>query len=193
MHRIIAAAIILALAGCGHVPVTSLPKLSKLDIMTLDVKQLRVAVDMPNGLRVRENGAVIAVGLREAAGGPAREERVVLEDVTNTERGPISDPSPQARIFRIPQHDVARLEALRETIRQRKAAYPDDTKGYLTVTSAACRTAQLPDGPLRVNTWLKTSADEPYFILTRQVDIRSLVPRRDLALELPSCTDRGAG
>ena len=182
MHRIVVVVIVLALAGCGHVPVTSLPKLSRLDIMTLDVEQLRVAVNMPDGLRVRED-----------VGGPALEERIVLEDVTNTEPGPASDPSPQARIFRIPQNDVARLEALRETIRQRKAAYPDDTRGYLTVTSAACRAARLPDGPLRVDTWLKTSADEPYFILTRQVDMRSLVPRRDLARELPLCADRSAG
>ena len=184
-------AIAIAVAACGHVPVTSLPKLNRLDIMTLDLEQLRVAVVMPERLHVRDGGTVIVLGVKESVAGPALEERVVLANSMAAESG--SGLPEGVQIFRIPPHDIARFDALRETIRQRKQAYPDDTKGFLAVTSNACRTAQLPDGPLPVDTWLRTSPGAPYFILTRRVDMRSLIPETDLNRTLPPCADRTDG
>ena len=87
--------------GCGHVPVTSLPKLSRLDMMTLDARQLRVAVDMPDGLRVQRDSAIIITGLKESPDGPAVEERFVLEEVKFTEPG--GTPPEGAQVFRIPK------------------------------------------------------------------------------------------
>lgn len=171
--------------GCGHVPVTSLPKLSRLDMMTLDARQLRVAVDMPDGLRVQTDSAVIITGLKASSAGPAVEERFVLEEVEFTEPG--GTPPEGAQVFRIPEADLPRLSALRDLVRQRKKAFPKETRGYLTVTTGGCRTASLPSGPLLVDTLLKTSDAGTYFVLTNDVDLRKLVPMKQLVEKVPLC------
>lgn len=172
-------------AGCGHVPLTSLPKLSRLDMMTLDARQLRVAVDMPDGLRVQRDSAIIITGLKESPGGPAIEERFVLEELGFTEPG--GRPPEGAQVFRISEADLPRLSALRDQIRQRKQAFPKETSGYLTVTSGGCRTAPLPSGPLYVDTLLRTHDGENYFVLTKDVDLQKLVPAKRLAEKVPLC------
>lgn len=176
------------LANCGHVPLSSLPKLKQMDFMTLDVEQLRVAVAMPEGLHVREGSAVIATGIRESAGRPALEERMILQEVQLDQRARTASNLPsRAQIFRIAEEDLTRLETLRRMVRERRQEDPDGTKGYLTVTSGACRSAALPTGPILVNTLLKTASDEAYFVLTRNVNLRSVIPARQLQSEIPAC------
>ncbi|MCY6379600.1 hypothetical protein [Hoeflea prorocentri] len=176
------------LAACGHVPLSSIPKLKRMDFMTMEVEVLRVAVEMPDGLRVRPGSAIINLGLNESAGEPALQERIVLQQVPLSQSaGQLAGLAPNAQVFRIAEADIPRLEAMRETTRARRKVDPDDTKGTLTVTSGACRTATLPSGPLPVTTKLKTAPDEPYFTLTRNVDLRTLVPARQLQTEVPLC------
>ncbi len=175
----------LLVSGCGHVPLTSLPKLSRMDMMTLDAEQLRVAVDMPDGLRVQEDSAIIVAGLKESPAGSALEERFVLEEV---ETGVAAGNLPAgAQVFRIAESDLQRLEALRAVVRERKRNFPRDTRGFLTVTSSGCRRGALPDGPLYVDTLLRTTDSEDYFVLTNDVDLRKLAPIAQLESKLPPC------
>ncbi len=185
MRSILITILAFLLASCGHVPLTSLPKLRNLDIMTVDAGALRVAVVMPQGLRVREGSAVIVAGLNPSVAGPSVEETFVLEDVSATEN---TGALPQtAQIFRISESDLPRLEAFRTTVRQRRKEHPDDTGGQLTVTSGGCRTAALPAGPLPVDTLLRTERDGGYFVLTRGVDLRRLTRNADLTTQIPLC------
>ena len=149
-------------SGCSHVPLTSLPKLNRLDMMTLDASQLRFAADMPVGLRVRRDSAVIEAGLKE---------RFVLEEITPEEAG--GNLTKCAQAFHLSTVDLRRLEALRAMVRERKQNFLRDTHGYLTVTSSGCRIGPLPDGALHVDTMLKTADREDFFVLTNDVDLRA--------------------
>lgn len=181
--------LVLILSSCGHVPLTSLPKLKQLNLMTLDVQQLRVAVEMPDGLEVRQGSAIIRTGLRETDTEPALEERIVLQPVQLDDAiKATANLSPRAEVFRIAATDTARVEVLRAAVRQRKKQDPDSASGFLTVTSAACRSAPLPPGPLLVSTKLKTAADETYFVLTRNVDLRAIIPAARLKTDIPVCS-----
>ena len=176
------------LAACGHVPLSSIPKLKGLDFMTMDVEDLRVAVEMPEGLRVRPGSAIINIGVNESAGEPALQERIVLQQVPLAQNARQSAGlSSNAQIFRVAKADIPRLETMRETVRARRKVDPDGTKGSLTVTSGACRVAALPKGPLPVTTKLKTEPDGAYFVMTRNVDLRTLVPAERLQAEVPDC------
>ena len=107
-----------------------------------DARQLRVTVDMPDGLRVQEDSAIIVAGLKESPAGPALEERFVLQEIA-----PDGGSLPAgAQVFRISGSDLQRLETLRAVVRERKRDFPKETRGFLTVTSAGCRTGALPDG-----------------------------------------------
>ena len=103
-------------------------------------------------------------------------------------RGRLNPPRPGIPEYRrIAKADIPRLEAMRETVRARRKTDPDGTKGSFTVTSGACRVAALPSGPLFVTTKLKTAPDEAYFVMTRNVDLRTLVSAQQLQTEVPDC------
>ena len=63
------------LAGCGHMPVTSMVRLARVDFQTTDPEKLRVAVRLPKALRARADrsagaepgGGGIAPGRRRDA------------------------------------------------------------------------------------------------------------------------------
>lgn len=188
MRSIYVAMMAFVLVNCGHVPLSSIPKLKQLNVLTLDVQQLRVAVAMPDGLRVRKGSAVIIIGVRKTADEPALMERIILRETPVKERtNTTSDLPAGAQIFRIAGADVPRLESIRAAVRTRQQDDPDGTKGYLTVTSGACRSNALPNGPLLVNTWLRTDDDDTFFALTRNVDLRAVIPADKLQTEVPAC------
>lgn len=177
--------IALLLAACGHVPLSSFNELRKLDVMTVDATQLRVAVVTPPELRVPRNSAVIVAGIRESADQPGIEETFVLKELSAVDN---SNNLPQrAQIFRISAADLPRLDAFRAIVQQRKEESPNGTKGYLTVTSGACVKAPLPSGPLPVDTFLQTHRNDPFFVLTRAVDLRRLKHSGDLISSIPAC------
>jgi hypothetical protein len=65
------ASVTIALAGCGHMPVTSMVKLARVDFETSDPAQLRAAIKLPKSLRPRPNGVSLRIAVRV---GRAREE-----------------------------------------------------------------------------------------------------------------------
>jgi hypothetical protein len=54
----------IALAGCGHMPVTSMVKLARVDFETSDPAQLRAAIKLPQALRTRPNGVSLGIAVR---------------------------------------------------------------------------------------------------------------------------------
>src|SRR5215510_11843736 len=53
-----------ALSGCGHMPVTSMVKLARVDFETSDPAQLRAAIKLPRELRTRPNGVSLRIAVR---------------------------------------------------------------------------------------------------------------------------------
>lgn len=68
------------LAGCGHVPLASLPKLSKIDIRTTDLAQLRGGISLPADIRPLPGGVTMTLVALLKDGG-RHERKVVLEEV----------------------------------------------------------------------------------------------------------------
>jgi hypothetical protein len=64
----------LAMAGCSHMPVTSMVKLARVDFETSDPAQLRAAIKLPRTLRPQPNGVTLrlAVQVGTRAGGSTR-------------------------------------------------------------------------------------------------------------------------
>ena len=188
--------LILGLTGCAYVPATSLLRLSALDMLTVDPGEIRVAVGLPDVLNVREAGAVMYTGVRESASGPAVSESFILEE-EKAALGTAALDAPQrwegategsrVTVFRIAEQDLARLRALQTRIRERKSKYPDDVDGFLTVAAKACRTTDLPEGPLPITTWLRTRNNKAFFVLTRATDLRGVITKEALLDEVPPC------
>jgi hypothetical protein len=56
--------LITAMAGCSHMPVTSMVKLARIDFETSDPAQLRAAIKLPRMLRPQPNGVALRIAVQ---------------------------------------------------------------------------------------------------------------------------------
>jgi hypothetical protein len=178
--------IFLALAGCGHVPVTSMVRLARIDFETTDPERLRVAVKLPQALKARAEGTVLRITVRLASG--AEESRdFSLREVDEREAlAGEAEAGAEIATFAVATRDVAELRLFRAALIQKQKG---GSGGALTikVKPDACRTEPLPNGPVLFSTYLKTAETNGYVPLTRDVDLRRVDPNQDLAAKIPEC------
>ena len=80
---------------------------------------------------------------------------------------------------------MARLTAFRTELMARKRA--GQVSGIsISVVPRACKTTELPDGPIYFTAYLKT-AETDYITLARDLDLRSLIPEHVIACQVPRC------
>ncbi|QEL26270.1 hypothetical protein FQV39_29430 [Bosea sp. F3-2] len=181
------------LAGCGHVPLTSLPKLSKIDVRTTDLAQLRAGISLPADIRPLPGGVTMTIVALPEDGG-RHERKVVLEEVRDAAElssvPTLAAPGRRFTLFRLSSADAARLGAFREEM----FVGPQNSgnRGSLSLgADKACRLGDLSGKPIPMTSYLKTSETQDYVLLTRDVDlgeaVRSVDPKVDLATAIPPC------
>ncbi len=169
------AAILLSLAGCTSMPVSSMYALSKIDVMTSDLSRLRIALATPAALRPRPGGVNMEVTIGQAGKAP---EKKVIRLVETTEAAdfvglPASGQGGQSlHAYKMSREGIAELEAVR---REAAATRADKKKGSLGIGVAAkefCLAGALPDGALLASTWMATSETGGYVVIARDYDLR---------------------
>lgn len=180
----------LALAGgCSHMPVTSMVRLARVDFETTDPALLRAAVKLPASVRPRAVTLRIGVKLAGAA-----------EEVLDFRLVEISDPAELlslrdeietgAHIFayRLEPGEAARLALFREQLKAKQKA-AGSRGGSLSINIAAqgCHSGELP-AKVMLTTYLRTGETKSFVPLTRDVDLRTVDAKRDLATGIPACT-----
>lgn len=169
--------LLLILAGCSHVPVTSLGRLAKLDLMSADLKALRAAVRAPSAIAPQPGGTRLVLTYWRD-GEDKKTVSAVLEE--DTEPGASANLAQAAQtgtritVFRIPESERAQLESARAAAAGASDARGRRTHGSLSVSLAGCARAPLPDGPLLLTTYLKITPDGDFFPLVQDLDLRSL-------------------
>jgi hypothetical protein len=168
-----------ALIGCGHMPVTSMVRLARIDFQTTDPERLRVAVTLPRMLKARAAGTLLRITVK-LANGVEEAREFALREVSE------ADAESGAQTFALAAADVARLHAFRAALIQKQKG---GSGGALTIAVRpdACRTAPLPDGPVLFTSWLKTAETGGYVALARDVDLRTLDGGQDIAARIPAC------
>jgi hypothetical protein len=175
-------------AGCGHMPVTSMVKLARLDLQTTDPEQLRVALKLPSMLKARTEGTVLRIAVRLANGAEDARD-FSLREATSAERAALAaeaEGGSAVFAYALAHSDVAQLRMFRaELMRRQKGG----SGGAITIAVRpdTCRTAPLPNGPLLFSTYLKTAETNGYVPLARDLDLRRLDPDRDHAAMIPAC------
>ena len=181
------------LAGCGHVPLASLPKLSKVDIRTTDLAELRAGISLPADIRTLPGGVTMTLVALPKDGG-RHERKVVLEEVRDAAelaRLPaVTSPGRRFTLFKLSRADAARLGAFREEM----FAGPQNSgnRGSLALgADKACRLGELSGKPIAMSGYLRTSETQDYVLLMRDFDLREAVraidPKVDLAAAIPPC------
>ena len=188
--------LIASLAGaCGHVPLTSLPKLSRIDIRTTSLTDLRAGLSLPVGIRPLPGGVTMTIVVMPKEGG-RHERKVVLEEVRDaTELAALPvmvSPGRRLTVFRLSPKDAARLGAFREE--QLLGTGQSGNRGTLSLgADKACRSGDLGNGPIPMTSYLRTSETRDYVVVTRDLDLREAIravdPGIDLATAIPLCDE----
>jgi hypothetical protein len=177
------------LAACGHMPVTSMVKLARVDFQTTDPEKLRVAVRLPNALRARAEGTVLRLAVRVGKGAEESRDFALREITDRAELETLAgegDAGFHLSAFAIAANDVAHVRMFRAALLQKKR---DGVGGSLSISvrPETCRTEALPNGPVLFSTYLRTGETNGYVPLACDVDLRSVSAERDIAAMIPQC------
>jgi hypothetical protein len=174
------------LAGCGHMPVTSMVKLARVDFETSDPAQLRAAIKLPKSLRPLQNGMRLRIAVRVGREPEEAREFVLRELLSPGELAREASADSHIYAYRIDDSDLPRLVAFRSELIAKKSS---GQRGSLSISvkPQACKAADPPDGPVYFTTYLRTAETGDYVTLTRDVDLRSLGQGRAVVDDIPRC------
>jgi hypothetical protein len=180
----------LAMGGCSHMPVTSMVRLARVDFETSDPAQLRAAIKLPRTLRPRPNGVALRIAVQVGRAPEEARDFMLRELPEPAELTREAGADSHIFAYRIDDADLARLAAFRaELIARKSSAQSSGQKGSISISvrPQACKTGELPDGPLYFTTYLRTAETKNYVALARDVDLRSIVPNAAVVAEIPRC------
>jgi hypothetical protein len=177
----------LALASCASIPLPSLVALRRVDFLTTDLAELRVAIQLPNALRTRADGVKMIATVTFDGGLPRTEVLLLQEAKLDRDGSMTAKPGFQTRGFRLRDVDVVRLEAIRTEI---VAARAEGRRGSLGINIEAkefCRASEISNGPVLSTTFLRTSETSDFLPVVRDFDLRSDARIRAALSELEPC------
>ena len=186
LHRLLLILSMLATAGCSHMPVTSMVKLARVDFETSDPVQLREAIKWPRALRPRPNGVALRIAVQVGRAPEEARDFILREIPEPAELTREASADNHIFAYRIDDADLARLAAFRAELIAKKSS---GQKGSISISvrPQACKAGELPDGPITFTTYLRTAETKDYVALTRDVDLRSIVPNAAVVAEIPRC------
>jgi hypothetical protein len=177
------------LPACSSIPLSSLPILSRIDPQTTDIRVLRVAMDLPIGLRPRPAGVIMEADVKAAGMSdrtiPFRLEAIELHGSGSLENKPLESGS-QRFLFRLAASDAVAFDALRNELFELKRQGISASLGLGIKSKEFCRNGLIPAGPLLSTTYLRTSETRDFVVLTRDLDLRT---QDDVAAQLSNIED----
>jgi len=186
LHCLLRVLPMLAMAGCSHMPVTSMVKLARVDFETSDPVQLRAAIKLPRTLRPRPNGVALRIAVQVGRAPEEARDFILREMPEPAELTREASADSHIFAYRIDDSDLARLAAFRTELIAKKSS---GQKGSISISvrPQACKAGELADGPVYFTTYLRTAETKDYVALARDVDLRSIVPDPAAVAGIPRC------
>ena len=186
LHSFLPILLMLAMAGCSHMPVTSMVKLARVDFETSDPVQLRAAIKLPRTLRPRPNGVALRIAVQVARAPEEARDFILREMPEPAELTREASADSHIFAYRIDDSDLARLAAFRAELIAKKSS---GQKGSISISvrPQACKAGELADGPVYFTTYLRTAETKDYVALARDVDLRSIVRDPAAVAGIPRC------
>lgn len=176
----------LALAGCGHMPVTSMVKLARVDFETSDPAQLRAAIKLPRSLRPRPSGVSLRIAVRVGRAPEQARDFVLRELPAPSELAREASSDSHVFAYRIDEADLPRLAGFRSELIAKKNSGQGGSIS-ISVQPRACKVSELSDGPVYLTSYLRTAETGSYVTLARDVDLRTVAPEHAIVENIPAC------
>ncbi len=179
------------LASCATIPATSIYKLRNFDIATTDVSRLRIAVQIPQSIRITPAGVNMTIAARLQDGSVNESETFVLSELDAHGASGEQRPQPakwtQVAAYRLKPADIDRISAFRDRIADLKQRHGDQVKGSISIGVDSCARTLIPDGPVHITTWIKSEETAEYVVLNHNLDLRREAEKAGRALEIKPC------
>lgn len=167
-------------------PVTSMVKLARVDFETSDPAQLRAAIKLPRTLRPRPNGVSLRIAVRVGRSPEEARDFALRELPMPTELAREAGTDGHVFAYRIDEADLPRLAVFRSELMAKKRSGQGGSIS-ISVKPQACKTGELPEGPLYLTSYLQTAETGSYVTLARDVDLRTIAPEHDIVDKIPRC------
>lgn len=179
------------LGGCLTTPVSSMVKLSRLTPLEANPAEMRFAVRSPNFLRVRNGDISVVISYDTGDTATSFVETylpIVIENALPEQGITIAtQDGSRLAIARFSPDDAASMSDAQKRVKALQANGVEG-KGSFSVAAAGCAQDQVPEGPILLTTWLRTDPEQDYFILTRNIDLRTVLQKSGQQLSnIPAC------
>jgi hypothetical protein len=180
----------ISLAGCASVPLTSIPKLGRIDFKTTDLGQLRVAMVLPKTLKPKGSSIEMVTKLSFENESPQTNKLQLAQSFAQADfTGLPTDLGPDQKIYvyLLPPAERAKLE---QTRRDAQLAKSKGKKGTLDISFAFkefCSEGTLSTAPILTSTYLSSSETDGYVPLNRNLDLRKDAALGTLLDNVPKC------
>ena len=164
--------VLLLISGCGAMVPGTAARLSGLSPLTADPEGMAIAVDLPEGLGLLPDSAVLSFSVRRDGEEAARE--VILTGSA-------------AEGYSIADADLGPFREVQARAREWKAADPDGTSGSLSLTFAPCLSGELAPGA-RVAARIRLAEHGAFLPLMRPQRVTDFAEALDLET-IPPCGD----
>lgn len=189
-RRLLALSLATVLAGCGHVPVSTMYKLWSFDVLSADPSAIRAAVRYPESLMPQPGGAKLTVTIAGANGAAPDVRAFVLEETTQgselTEVSVHNRAGYPIRVYHLSELDAVKVQALLKDMREAKQN-SEKRSGSIGVSIDACRVKDLPNKAILTSTYLKLDTEGGYMTVLEDIDLRKEVTEAELEKTLPQC------
>ena len=180
----------LALSACASVNPVGLARLAAMDPLSADPQQISVAARLPQALKLRTGDLVMVLKTNGVEGPDAIDETFSLA-VTDAAAGDAGVIAPRdgerLQTARVAPQDLERLRAAQAKARAMKASGKHKGKGSLTVSAkGGCKTAELGEGPLKMNLYMQTQTGGERFPVVNALDLRRALGGETLG-KIPPC------
>jgi hypothetical protein len=172
-----------SLSVMSHMPLSTMSRLSSLKLAEIDPAELRVAARLPDALEPRSHGVKVRIEVAGMKQGKNSAMELILELTADpSELAPLSAQRRAGHgiwVYRLSRSDVDRLKAL--------IAEAVGASGVsLAAGVEACHRKPYGSAALPTTTFLKTNVTG-FFVLTQDLDLRSVVSEQHLAARVPPC------
>ncbi len=180
----------LVLGGCTTIPLTSIPRLMKINFLTTDIAYFRVAITVPDSFGLLKPPAFFKYDY-QLPDEEAHHNAIPLEETTDAaDLAGIPQDAPEGthiHVFRMPASSAEQLNKLRseETAR----AKTKSKRGSFQVGAAGnfCKKSEPPAGPILVTTYVRTSETEVWTTFSSKLDIRAQKQGEEILAKLETC------
>lgn len=175
------------LTACGHIPVTSLLAMSRINFETTDISAMRAALRIPLAYQARENRMVVEI---TQEGKPPHRSDFTLERLTGAAElsliGSEKRAGQELVVYKLPDAMIAKFEEMRTEARKAK---DEKRKGSLTIKLEPdfCYVAEPPKGSLVFSTYLRTSETRSYVPVLQDLDGFSQPEFAEKIRVMPKC------